>query len=514
MSNKLLCIACSEDNIALCQFALHLRDRTLVAHHTISVNTISDPQTFAKELSAAIDRNNLRSDQYNISLPSSLAITRNWAFPFSSKKQILQALDFELEQELPFSPIEGVTGTQFGEKSKHGRNVTSATLPKKFFITFLEELQLHDIDPQLVTLDAFALAHIVSTIEKWDNVLLLHINMHRTLLVYIDKTTPYAISQVPSGLHNIKVALQQKFSTTEDNTERNLLFSDLTSDSPDTFHKSLILQLQQLAKQITLCAHTTDAKADSILLCGDIAKLQGIDSFFSDELATPVTLLHNHSKAAALIPVEDKNDWIEYIPASGLATNTQFMLQQPMVNFRKDDFSFHKNLDPLTAAIKYATTLACVFMLAWSLSLFAQGYQKSLEAKALHNALKQAFHQALPKVDGSFGTIQYSSILKSRLAQLKGEASSDHSQTATDSLDLLLALHQSTPPSLDINIESLRISQKNIGIIGTTTSYGTLEQIRSQLSQNEYFSAVTIRSATNQKTQGRISFELEIEKAK
>ena len=514
MPKKLLCIACSEDRIVLCQFSMDWRSTKLLGHTSISLNNASEPRTVAKELAAIIDRNDLHSDEYKISLSSSLAVIRNWTFPFSSKKQISQALDFELEQEIPFSPLEGVTDIQFGVKTTHGRNVTSATLHKEYLSAFLEELLLHEINPQLVTLDAFSLANIASKMENSAPTLLLDIGMHHTLLVYIDEGTPYAISQIPHGLTNIKKALQQQFNSTEDEVERQLFFLNLASDSADAFQQSLIQHLQQLAKQITLSANATGAKANTILLCGDLATIQGSEGFFSDELATPVTALHKHPKTTELIPIEDKNDWIECIPALGLAESSQLALSnQQIVNFRKDEFSFHKKTDPLTSTLKYATVIACTLMLAWAGSLTAQGYQKAQEAKTLNRSLKQTLQKTLPDVKGSFGTIQYTSILKSRLAQLEGRNASNQSQPAVDSLDLLQALHQSTPNSLDVAIENIRISEKNIDLVGTTNSYNTLEKVRSQLSQNSYFKAVTIRGATNQKKQSRIRFELEIEKA-
>lgn len=514
MPKKLLCIACSEERTVLCQFSIDWRSTQLLDYTSVSLSNANDPRTAAKELAAIIDRNDLYSDEYKVSLSSSLAVLRNWTFPFSSKKQIAQALDFELEQEIPFSPLEGVTDIQFGTKAAHGRSVTSATLHKEYLSAFLEELLLHDINPQLVTLDAFSLANIASKIEKNAPTLLLDVGMQHTLLVYIDEGTPYAISQIPHGLQGIKKALQQQVNATEDEIERKLFFLNLASDSSDAFQKALIQQLQQLARQITLSANATGAKANTILLCGDLAKLQGVEAFFSDELTTPVTALHKHSNAAEFISIEDKNDWLECIPALGLVENSQFALQkQQVINFRKNEFSFHKKLDPLTATLKYTTAIACILMFAWAGSLVAQGYQKAQEAEALTRSLKQTLRKTLPDVNGSFGTIQYTSILKSRLAQLEGRAASNQSQPSIDSLDLLQALHQSTPKTLDVAIENIRISEKNIGLVGTTNSYNTLEKVRAQLSRNPYFSAVTIRGATNQKKQSRIRFELEIEKA-
>ena len=520
MLKKLLCIACSEERIALCQFTTNWRGSQLLDHQIIPINNLDAPQSLAKDLAAAIDRHNLWSDQYKISLPAHTAILRNWDFPFTTPKQIAQALEFELEQEIPFTSEEVITDLQFGAKTPLGRKAVSATVHKEFLSTIVEELQNCGIDPQHITIDAFSLAKIAGNICTKAPTLLLNIDAQSTQLVCLENNVPCAVSQIPYGIQNIKQALQLQLSATPDAIERLLFFSDISMlddtvpSDEQTFKEALISQLQHLAKQILLSANADMPSADFLLICGDLARLQGIEKFFTEELGLPTTAIHKHPNASKLFSIEDKTDWLECLPALALAPakNTNFQ-QQKTINFRKDEFSFSKKRDPLVHITTYATVLACILMVTFSLSLFAQGHQNDLRATDLNTNLKKTLQKALPKVNKSFGTIQYTSILKSRLAQLHGKSDANGNKAEIDSLDLLLALHKNTPKSLDIAMEAIRITEKNIGLVGTTNSYNTLEKLRSQLAKNSYFKAVTIRGATNQKKQKRIRFELEIEKA-
>lgn len=520
MLKKILCISCSEERIALCQFAINWRGAQLLDHHIAPMNDFDAPQDLAKELAATIDRHDLRSDQYRLSLPAHVAILRNWNFPFSSPKQISQALEFELEQEIPFTSEDVVTDIQFGAKTQQGSKVVSATVHKEFLSALVKELQTHGIDPQQITINAFALAKAAGEISSKAPTLLVNIDAESTQLVCIENNIPCTVSQIPYGILNIKHALQRQLNATPDTIDRFLYFSDIATvdniSQPEekVFKEALITQLQRLAKQILLSANGDTSTADSLLLCGDIARLQGIEKLFTDEIGLPTTAIHKHPSASNLLSIKDNIEWLECLPAFALAPvkNTAFQ-QTKIVNFRKDEFSFSKKRDPLTHVATYATALTCFLMLMWSLSLFTQGHQNALRAEALNTELKKTLQKTLPDVNRSFGTIQYTSILKSRLSQLHGNTNPNDTKTDIDSLDLLLALHKNTPKSLDITMEAVRITEKNIGLVGTTNSYNTLEKLRSQLAKNAHFNAVSIRGATNQKKQKRIRFELEIKKA-
>lgn len=518
MSKKILSIACSPTRLVFCQHSVQLHGCTLLRHHSILLKGIHDPQLLAREIASVIDSKDLRSEEYRVALPSSFAMFRNWTFPFSSKKQIAQALEFELEQEIPLPLEHCVTSTVFGAKHSEGRDVVSATLPGNVLKTFLEELQHNEINPQIVTLDALSLNSVVEKLEVNTPTLLLHIDTEQILLLYVKEKVTYAIARIPNGMNELKVTLQRKLNTSEDDIERKLFFTDLaanypTSSTDSEFQKTLVVGLQKIAKQILLCENTISDRIDAILLSGEIAKIQGVEKFFSHELATPTTVLHKHPKADTLSKIEDKNDFIESLPAIGLAIESTSLRHQQHTNFRKKEFSYRKAKDPLTDTVKYCTAIACIILLAWSAALFAQGYSNALKAEKLNSALNKTLRKTLPDLKGSFGTIQYTSILKSRLAQLQGNANSKSSHSAVDTLDVLLALHKNTPKQLDVVMEKIRVSEKTVDLSGTANSYNTLEKLRSHLSKAKLFKAVTIRGAANQKNKKRVRFELEVEKA-
>ncbi|OBQ46589.1 pilus assembly protein PilM [Halodesulfovibrio spirochaetisodalis] len=518
MHNKLLCITCSENHVSLCHFSGKKGTAVLEDYISFQPTLPLTAQSLATEIADAIDRNDLQAETYHLALNSQFAILRSWVFPFASESKIKQALSFELEQELPFPQEDAITDIQIGAKNAVGRNVISATIHKNFLSAFLSELQEHGIDPARIDLDAFALSNAISHIETKAPTLLLDIDAKRCLLTFTNEGQLVAVSQIPHGLSSIKQQMMRKLKLTEDAFERQLLFTNVAQPAAGesenvVFHHALSESLKRLAKSILLGINTSTASAETIFLSGEISKIQGVDQIFSEILDRSVTSVHKLKDAPVITNLEDKNDWIECLPAYGLMPSAKVSLNMNSqgMNFRKEEFSYHKKQDPITSIAKYATAIALCIMLAWAGSLYAEGQQKEKEVKILTKSIKKAFRTALPDVRGNFGTIQFTSILQTRLKQLKGEDSSTaHKQIAV--IELLRALSENTPTGLDVNLEDISIDEKRIGLRGNTDSLNTLEKFRAGLSKSPLLENIEIRGANNQKKQ-RVRFELSIMRA-
>lgn len=518
MHNKLLCITCSENHVSICHFSGKQSAPVLEDYISFQPTLPLTAQSLATEIADVITRNELQAETYHIALSSHFAILRSWTFPFSSESKIKQALAFELDQELPFPQEDAITDIQIGSKTANGRNVISATIQKNFLEDFLGELQANGIDPARVDLDAFALTNAISHIELKAPTLLLDIDAKRCLLTFLNEGQLASVSQVPHGISSIKRQMMRKLNLTEDDFERQLLFTNVAQPAAGTsdnaaFHHGLSESLKRLAKSILLGINTSTATAETILLTGEISKIQGVDQIFSEILDRSVTSLHKFSGAPVIKNLEDKNDWIECLQAYGLMPSSKVNLNMSTqgVNFRKEEFAFHKKLDPVTSIATYLTTIAIIIMLAWTGSLYAEGQQKEKEVKMLSSNIKKAFRTALPDVRGNFGTIQFTSILQSRLQQLKGEASTSNQKQA-GVIELIHALSKHTPEGLDISLEDISIDEKRIGLRGNTDSLNTLEKFRAGLSQSPLLKDIEIRGANSQKKQ-RVRFELSIMRA-
>lgn len=80
---------------------------------------------------------------------------------------------------------------------------------------------------------------------------------------------------------------------------------------------------------------------------------------------------------------------------------------------------------------------------------------------------------------GSFNPVQMESILKNRIAGLRGGGENDATFPA---LHLLQDMHAAVPDSLDIRLDRLSLDARRCGLSGTAASYEQVNALRVALS--------------------------------
>ena len=95
------------------------------------------------------------------------------------------------------------------------------------------------------------------------------------------------------------------------------------------------------------------------------------------------------------------------------------------------------------------------------------------------DAARSLFRKALPDVRGSFNPVQMESILKNRIAGLRGGGENDATFPA---LHLLQDMHAAVPDSLDIRLDRLSLDARRCGLSGTAASYEQVNALRVALS--------------------------------
>ena len=91
------------------------------------------------------------------------------------------------------------------------------------------------------------------------------------------------------------------------------------------------------------------------------------------------------------------------------------------------------------------------------------------------DAARSLFRKALPDVRGSFNPVQMESILKNRIAGLRGGGENDATFPA---LHLLQDMHAAVPDSLDIRLDRLSLDARRCGLSGTAASYEQVNALR------------------------------------
>ncbi|MFR9040116.1 MAG: PilN domain-containing protein, partial [Bilophila wadsworthia] len=130
------------------------------------------------------------------------------------------------------------------------------------------------------------------------------------------------------------------------------------------------------------------------------------------------------------------------------------------------------------------------------------------------DAARSLFRKALPDVHGSFNPVQMESILKNRIAGLRGGGENDATFPA---LQLLQDMHAAVPDSLDIRLDRLSLDARRCGLSGTAASYEQVNALRVALSGLPGVREAKILSAANRTGKpepgtpsGAVIFEIEL----
>ncbi|WP_290920642.1 PilN domain-containing protein [Halodesulfovibrio sp.] len=480
-----------------------VRTTTLLKSYCFSANILKEPVEAVAKLASIIDLRQLHSANYKLSLPDSGVIFSNWHFPFNSSKKISQTLYFDLEQSLPFAPKDILSDALIGTQSQKGRSVLSASIPKHYLATLLTAFQEVNIYPELLTVTALSTAQTVAPLCEPSTTLFIFVDESHTQLIQLTNKSVCAAIQIPVGITS------NAFKKLTPNILKRKNVSSHPTPQEQEKHKTLRQQLTRLARQAVIAASNLSEPIHQIILYGNITNADECEVIFTRETGVPVSAFQNH-KAASLLPSSNIEKWTTFLPALALSkNNNSFFQKKKHISFSKDEFAFLGNKPSLQTNIFYLSSLLGIAMLSIALLFFAQGYQKSRQVDALNTEIFSTLKHTLPEVNGTFNRIQYTSILKSRLAQLRGQTNSQAASERT-ALDTILAIHKTTPGSLNIQLEHILYSKKNITISGTAVSYETIEKFHTCLAGNTLFRSVVIQNAASQQKQQRIRFDIKI----
>lgn len=147
-------------------------------------------------------------------------------------------------------------------------------------------------------------------------------------------------------------------------------------------------------------------------------------------------------------------------------------------------------------------------------SVWAEGYAAGQQALRHEDAARALFRKALPDVRGSFNPVQMESILKNRIAGLRGGGENDATFPA---LHLLQDMHAAVPGSLDIRLDRLSLDARRCGFGGTAAGYEQVNALRVALSGLPGVREAKILSAANRTGKpepgtppGAVIFEIEL----
>jgi len=411
------------------------------------------------------------------SLPGEFVAKRLLELPFGDRRRLQQVVPFALEEHLPFAVDDAAVAFSRVGRSNDKTLVLAALARKADLERHLELLARAGLDPKVVTLGPFALAGVLARSRNGSAAahVVLDIDHGSTSMVLIDaEGMPRALRTVGQGLsfHN-GVPLEEVAAS------------------------SILRAVRQ-----TLLAHGSEGQAPDLILAGPAAGVAEVHTQIGESLTPLVHQVTEFDCSALMQGGRDE-------PARFAACIAMLLGEAPnkpleLLNFRQGEFAYRGRsaaMAPYRAAMILGAVAAGFALLHFILGI-------AVGARQLQLLNREIAVTAAPAVPGINSTL-IKSTLDSKLKEMRKQLLLMGGDLGHGSpLDLLLALSQSVPPGIPVQVNDLQIDGSGVKVEGTADSYGAVDQVKKALEQNPQFDGVQVDHAGTASAEGKIEFRL------
>ncbi|MGM0609473.1 MAG: pilus assembly protein PilM [Thermodesulfobacteriota bacterium] len=444
-------------------------------------------------------------DSIVISVNSKQALFHNLYFPFSQQGKIKEVLPFELENSLPVELDAYSFDFLFsGQKREQGNEVITALYPKKLLNELLSALERCGLYPDRVDLDLAVLARVSEEIisENDKNILILDIGWSKTNLVWRQGTKVIAFRCLFPGLGGLIGGLDRDLKPT-DIEEIKAFFDELEQKNDQD---KILRPFQDLKRQIllTLMAAQSESFPEKIFLTGGGSQNNFIHSFLQENLQIRTMSLPQVLDLDQSCPEET-------VLAAMAARKKNH--ERKGYNLLHDELSKRRQKivpPPHRQFLLFAVPI--LFFLVLSTFFLNISVQKHKLA-VLQGHLQDTFKKIVPSAPASLQPIQYTSILRSRIAAQRS-ASIKKNIPMAKAINVLIDISKSLSSELAIQVTHFAMDKETVRLDGVASDFNTVDIIKKRLSKIKQFSEVSIVGANADEKNKRVRFNLRILLAK
>ena len=304
-----------------------------------------DPTQAAAQLMASISG---KPGRVIAAAPVEIGTFRNIHLATKDKKAIRAALNFELEDDLPFESEN--LHYDFSSLPTHeaGSLIHVGAVKKDSFEQHLQTLLTHGVDPDTITTDAWAYRCLFSRLHKplqkgesGPTSLLIGLERHKTFFYVNSQDRPILYREIPFGLVSIERRLEEKLSGNSEEIRswiQDIGVTGINEEVSDEITEVLEFLIPEI-KQIELASRSqTKSPIDEIFITGEGSLLPGFMEWLQESLQLQCTFFRPLSLlSGAQVSYSDLSE-VRYAKALALAMTAVPADKIPVLNLRKGPF--------------------------------------------------------------------------------------------------------------------------------------------------------------------------------
>lgn len=485
MSSRVLTIDIQQERVSLAVLTHGLKGIRIAASECLETTQenmgADDPfegiREIIKKFLAELDG---RYDRCIVSIPAVYCFFRTVELPFKGRKKINQILSYELENNIPFS-VESIECDfnlleKNSKKASDAHAVSVAGLPHDKLQQFQTLFQECGIEPEVITIGngyskALAFARNSDLTEF-------------SFFIHMEAFSA-AIYSVRFG----EIAYIRTFPLTSDNP-----VNTITTNLSHT-----ILSFNEL--------FNTFSEPDNLVLSGSVSLPDELGTALEKEFTKPVQKF-------------DFFHAVKSAPFAGELTNPDYSGLQNAIAAgfndikRYDGYNFMRHVSG--SALFYQenkshiialAVLLLFFLASWSANPVLEINRMEKKIEKLDNDILETFHSCFPDIQAVVDPVQQ---MKVKIDEIRKKRSLDFLNMDHLNIDLLYKISSVLPDSLDIIFTRLVRTERKLLLSGSSDQFNTVDQMKTHFENVKIFKEVEINSASMDKTENRVKFNLKV----
>jgi general secretion pathway protein L len=462
------------------------------------------------ELRELVQLHDLPGDYVVVSLAGDRISTRRLEFPFRDRRKIAPAVPFEVEGQVPFSLDDYIVDWEIVGEQKSQTQVIATLAPQNEVALLLETLGEAGLSPRIVEAEGLVLSNLASVFELPGTRLLVDIGHRKTTLCLCVDGRVVATRTVPVAGHALTRAVARDRDLGELEAERVKMEEGVIGVPKNA---ASIEVLDRLAREILRTVGSLEsllprglAGLQAVHLLGGSGRLHRLEEFLRERTGLPAQRLPLPSGelGAALLAGGDP---LLFGPAVALALRGSSRAATRM-NLRQGELGPRIDYRQVGREVRFTLALAGAALVLAAASVGTRMTLDARRAAAAEREARALVAEALPggaRSGDPLAAMQEALRTAERRADTLGVYRGNLS-----ALDILTEISRRVPSNLDVVFEELSIERQVIQIKGHSPSFGSVDQLRTQLAQFAPFSEITVGDITADARRGGQNFNVRI----
>lgn len=473
-------------------------------------------------LARFMQENNLQYDTAASSLSGLQCAFRTLDFPFNQTKKIDSAIEFELENYVPF-PLEDLcVDYVLLEKGLNTSKALSVYTPKTELIKYLNILSNVGCDPRYVGVECLDLAnlHLSGMLPPQGTYAILDLGHSKTNLCMMQGNKVRAVRSLAVGGKHITQAIAKAMKVNLAQAEEIKIKQGQVSpfEQGDPLSEIIEPVLEDLLIQVrqTLFAlyEKGEKKIEAVYLCGGTSRLSGIDQYISTHLrlnVSPLDVLdysfNRLSDAESARPL--------IAPALALIFRVVYPSKSIPLNFRRGEFAYKRDIQAISSQFTQMGVAAAAVVLLGIIYFAVSLYLLSSREKKMDKSVTKILTQGIPNPPkklpaGAQGALSY---VSSKTTEVNDRLKKMEGNNALSAFEILRLISANLPSrqELKLDIDDVNISSDHVRMEGRTVSYEAVDKVKNALEKVPNFKNVQTGNVRKGIQQDELKFTLSLD---